>query len=211
MCCFAVSIYNYAYKSEQKWRKTSNNTVEEYTLFRSGDIFFQTSKSSQSKAIQIATKSTYSHCGILFYKQQYPYILEAVEPVKLTPLEQWIDRGVNSEYTVKRLKNWKMQLSEDNLEKLQLEGEKYLHKPYDLTFEWSDEKIYCSELVWKVYKRAIGLEIGSLQRLEDFELNDPTVRKILHKRYGDSIPKKEVVISPVAVFNSDLLIQIYPN
>src|SRR5437867_163185 len=27
--------------------------------------------------------------------------------------------------------------------------------PYDLTFEWSDDKIYCSELVWKVYERAL--------------------------------------------------------
>ena len=33
--------------------------------FRSGDIIFQTSKSSQSKAIQIATNSKYSHMRII--------------------------------------------------------------------------------------------------------------------------------------------------
>jgi hypothetical protein len=31
---------------------------------RAGDILFQTSKSAQSKAVQLATKSKYSHMGI---------------------------------------------------------------------------------------------------------------------------------------------------
>ena len=46
------------------------------------------------------------------------------------------------------------------------EGEKFKGKNYDLTFEWSDDKIYCSELIWKIYKRSTGIEIwieGSLQ------------------------------------------------
>jgi hypothetical protein len=29
-------------------------------------------------------------------------------------------------------------------------GEGFLGKDYDLTFGWSDERLYCSELVWKV-------------------------------------------------------------
>jgi hypothetical protein len=33
--------------------------------FRNGDIIFHTSTSDQSKAIQLATNSRYSHCGII--------------------------------------------------------------------------------------------------------------------------------------------------
>ena len=39
----------------------------------------------------------------------------------------------------------------------QLEG-----KHYDFWFEWSDERIYCSELVWKIYRRGLGIELGEL-------------------------------------------------
>lgn len=34
---------------------------------RNGDLIFQTSKSAQSQAIQAATHSPYSHCGIVFF------------------------------------------------------------------------------------------------------------------------------------------------
>ena len=33
---------------------------------RDGDVIFQTSRSSQSQAIQLATKSPYSHMGIVY-------------------------------------------------------------------------------------------------------------------------------------------------
>jgi hypothetical protein len=34
--------------------------------FKNGDLIFQISTSGQSKAIQLATHSKYSHCGILY-------------------------------------------------------------------------------------------------------------------------------------------------
>ena len=33
------------------------------------------------------------------------------------------------------------------------------NKDYDLYFEWSDDKIYCSELVWKIYKNGADIEL----------------------------------------------------
>ena len=33
---------------------------------KNGDLIFQTSLSGQSKAIQLATKSKYSHCGLIY-------------------------------------------------------------------------------------------------------------------------------------------------
>ena len=41
---------------------------------QNGDIIFHISKSSQSKAIQIATKSPYSHVGIVYIKDGKPYV-----------------------------------------------------------------------------------------------------------------------------------------
>lgn len=46
----------------------SGCSSEHRTQYHDGDIIFQTSKSSQSQAIQVATHSKYSHMGVLSSK-----------------------------------------------------------------------------------------------------------------------------------------------
>lgn len=176
-------------------------------ILKEGDILFQTSMSPQSKAIQIATHSKYSHCGLLFHQKENSkdwFVLEAIQPVKWTSLEDWIARGQDGHYVVKRLKA-NTTLPASSLLKLRSHAEKYLGKNYDLTFEWSDKKIYCSELVWKAYQKTTGIELGHLQKLADFDLSNKIVKSKLIERYGKRIPLDETVISPQAIFESDLL------
>jgi len=189
----------------------SCHSKTESTELQNGDIIFQTSKSGQSKAIQIATGSKYSHMGIVYKQGNDFFVYEAVQPVKLTPLNEWISRGENGHYVVKRIKDSENLLTSETLTKMKQIGEKYTGKDYDLYFEWSDSRIYCSELVWKIYKEALGLEIGELEKLGDFNLNDKAVKQKLKERYGDNIPKDELVISPSSMFESDKLITILKN
>ncbi len=175
---------------------------------RDGDVVFHASKSSQSDAIRRATGSRYTHMGVVFLENGSPVVLEAVGPVKFTPLEDWIQRGVDRRYVVKRLAN-RDALSPADAARLKAAAVRYLGKPYDSYFEWSDERIYCSELVWKAYKNALGIEIGVLQRLRDFDLADPVVAAKLKERFGDAVPKDEVVISPVSMFKSEKLRTVY--
>lgn len=170
-----------------------------------GDIIFHTSTSSQSRAIQAATHSKYSHMGIIYQKDNKYYVHEAIQPVKLTPLQDWIKRGKGRHYVVKRLINADKILIPDVLEKMKFEGTKYLGKSYDLYFEWSDERIYCSELVWKIYKNVLGIKVGKLQKFNEFDLSHPVVQAKLKERYGDKIPQDELVISPDQMFRSSLL------
>ena len=139
------------------------------------------------------------------------FVFEAVQPVKTTPLDKWIARGKNGHYVIKRLKNANKILTSKSLEKMKLEGEKFKGKDYDLTFEWSDNKIYCSELIWKIYQRAIGIEIGKLEKLSDFDLTSEEVKAKMEERYGDKMPMGEIVISPSAIFDSELLITVKSN
>ena len=90
-------------------------------------------------------------------------------------------------------------------------GKSYKGKSYDIYFEWSDDRIYCSELVWKIYKGATNIEIGQLEHLSDFDLSSDIVKAKMKERYGDNIPMDEEVISPAAMFNSDKLITIAEN
>ena len=94
---------------------------------------------------------------------------------------------------------------------MKLIGKKYLGKSYDLQFEWSDDKIYCSELVWKIYKEAFNIEIGELEKIGDFNLSNKTVQKKLKERYGNSIPLDEYVITPDRMFKSKKLITVFEN
>lgn len=185
-----------------------NEQAFDLSVYKNGDIIFQTSKSNQSKAIQLATKSKYSHMGIIYEKDGQFFVYEAVQPVKLTPLIEWINRGENGHYVIKRLENADQVLTNSTLTKMKQIGEQFNGKPYDIYFGWSDDKIYCSELVWKMYKQATNIEIGKLEQLSDFDLSNEIVKAKMKERYGSNIPMDEKVISPAAMFNSDKLITI---
>lgn len=178
---------------------------------KSGDLIFQTSTSSQSKAIQVATKSKYSHCGLIYKEGNDYYVYEAIQPVKRTVLAAWIARGKDKKYVIKRLRNADQILTPAVLVKMKAASDQLEGKDYDLTFEWTDDRMYCSELIWKVYKQATGIELGKLQQLKDFDLTNEEIKKKIRERYGDKIPLNEPVISPAAIFNSDLLITIKSN
>lgn len=179
----------------------SNTKINISTLnVQDGDIIFQNSNSSQSKAIELATKSKYTHMGIIFKKNDGKYyVYEAVQPVKFTPLKEWIERGNGSHFVIKRLNQPITMLNKKNLKQ---EALKHLGKNYDIYFEFSDKKMYCSELVWKIYKNAIGIEIGKIKKLKNFDLSHNIVKSLMKKRYKDHIPYKENVISPQSIFES---------
>ena len=173
-----------------------------------GDIIFHTSQSSQSLAIQRATGSRYSHMGMILFRNGKPYVFEAVQTVRYTPLDQWIARGEGRHYVVKRLADAKHVMNDRAVSRIRDQARLLEGKAYDLTFEWSDERIYCSELVWKVYERSLGIKIGKLQRLREFRLSDPAVKRKLQERYGTAVPLDEPVISPGAMFSAPNLVDV---
>ncbi len=185
------------------------NNPEE--ILQDGDIIFQESTSSQSRAIQLATHSKYSHCGIIFKTADECYVFEAIQPVQSTPLEEWIKRGKDGHYVVKRLKNADDVLTGETMSKMKRVGGRYADKDYDPYFGWSDDKIYCSELVWKIYKHGADIELGEMQKLTELDFSDPVVKQKLAERYGDRIPRKTKVISPGALFDSKQLETVISN
>lgn len=175
---------------------------------RDGDIIFQVSRSSQSLAIQKATGSKYSHMGIIIHRSGFPQVFEAAAKVRYTPLNDWIRRGVGRRYVVKRLRRADSLLNGEMLSKMRRVAEELRGRPYDPWFEWSDTRIYCSELVWKIYKRTLDVELGRPQRMRELDLTAPVVRRELQQRYGRRIPLAEKVITPAAMFNSKELVTV---
>ncbi len=207
---FVIRTYNGPVRNIEETGTGASQLIKQHGL-KTGDVIFQTSKSSQSIAIQLATNSKYSHCGIIYEKDGHFSVLEAVETVKNTPLSDWIANGKDGHFVIKRLKNDEQFLTTQTIQKLKTAAELVKGKKYDSAFEWTDEKMYCSELVWKIYQRATGIEIGNCQKLGDFNLTDERVQRQLKNRYGDIIPVDELVISPAAIFKSDRLMMVKSN
>ena len=187
---------------------SQTKTKQETTLvhkIQDGDIIFQTSESKQCEAVRIATNSKFSHCGLIYKINGELFVFEAVQPVKLTPLSDWIKHGKDQKFVVKRLKDADKVLNEATLQKMKDYSQRFMGKEYDAYFDWSDTRIYCSELVWKIYKNGANIELSKLKQLKDFNLTDETVKKILKERYGKDIPLEEKVVAPSDLVDSDLL------
>jgi hypothetical protein len=172
---------------------------------REGDIVFQVLQTGQGPAIQAATRSRYTHVGIVLLRDGRPLVFEAVEPVRFTALEKWIARGDKGHCVIKRLKDADTVLDARALARIYALVPSFEGKHYDVTFAWDDSTIYCSELVWKLFDRALGIQLGRLRRLRDFDLSSPVVHAKITERYGDHVPLEELVISPADVFDSGML------
>lgn len=177
---------------------------------KEGDIVFHRSQSRQSEAIRIATRSRFNHTAILIQHKGQLAVLEAVQPVKITSFAEFARRG-NNHFVIKRLRDHDALLTPQVLEKMRKRGQDYIGKDYDLYFRWNDERIYCSELVWKLYKEIVGIEVGQLQKASDLHLDNPVVQRLIKNRYGQmaAIPVNESIISPQAIYESARLVTVY--
>ncbi len=131
--------------------------------------------------------------------------------MKFTSISDWIKQGEGGHYVARRLKDANKVLNTAVLRKMEEMAKEFKGKAYDWTFEWSDEQIYCSELVWKIYQRSTGLAVGRLQKLKEFDFSNAAVKEQLREKYGDGVPWNETVISPEAVFRSNLLKTVVEN
>lgn len=130
-------------------------------------------------------------------------VLEAVEPVGVIPLEQFAARSMPGTFLAKRLKT---PVTPEKFRTARTWGEAQIGKNYDVRFQWGDDKLYCSELVWKVYKHA-GVELCKPRTFKDYDLNKPSVKKIVDERFGGiaNLPMNEKVVAPSDIAASGLL------
>jgi hypothetical protein len=175
-----------------------------------GDVLFQDFSSAQSRAIKLATDSKYSHVGIYFEQGGKQLVLEEVSPVKITFFKAWIGRNPDSSYAVRRLKDHDKILTDDAVSHLYHTAVSYLNVPYDLYFSWDDDRLYCSEFVWKVFKKALDIELCDRHPLGDYDIDQPEVHQKLEQRFGSDIPLEQLVVAPSDLYKSKKLKTIRP-
>lgn len=184
----------------------SSMVVEEMSVqtkpikeIKEGDVIFQTSQSQQSPLIQIATRSQISHCGIIVMKNGKPYVLETLKTLVITPLDKFIARGEDGKYWLKRSNKKNIKIKYDN----------YLGKTYDLAFKFDNDKFYCSELIYDIYKKQLNIELCKPKKVSDYLILGtdklPQIEKAMKKR---GITKEQYAVAPVDIFESDYLKEV---
>lgn len=168
-----------------------------------GDILFQPLPHSRLvDAIEGVSLSIYSHCGIVERKDGKWYVIEAIGPVRETPLGDWIDRGRSGYFDAFRL-------SPDlqpRVPEILAAARGYLGRPYDIHYSFDDERIYCSELIFKAVKTVTGRQLGKVERLGDlnWEAHESYIRSI-----EGIVPKDREMITPQALSAAKELTLVY--
>ena len=176
--------------------ETFTAQTESIKDIREGDVIFQTSQSEQSPLLQIATRSKITHCGIIVMKNGKPYVVETLKTLVLTPLDKFIARGKDGRYWLKR----------SNKDNIKIKYNSYLGKPYDLAFKFDNGKFYCSELIYDIYIKQLGIELCKPKKVGDYLILGtdelPKIEKAMKKR---GITKEQYAVAPVDIFNSEHL------
>ncbi len=169
---------------------------------RDGDLVFHTSRSSQSAAIALATDSPWTHVGLVLFDGGRPYVYEAIQPVSRTPLAAWAARGVGGHVRVKRLVDAEHRLTPAVLAAMRARLHDWMGRSYDAWFQWDDARLYCSELVYKLYALDAGVPLGALVPMRALRLGEPEVQALIAKRLGRRPPPGALdapVSTPAAV------------
>jgi len=147
--------------------------------------------------------------GVIFKASTQLFVFEAVSPVQKTTLLSWISRGKGHRYAVKRLRSAESKLTAETIDNMRRLGTAWLGRPYDLKFQWSDDDLYCSELVFKLFERGAGVRLGRLQRAGDMNLDNPLVQKALKQRFAEvRFNPAETVVTPDSIFNDSQLVDV---
>jgi Permuted papain-like amidase enzyme, YaeF/YiiX, C92 family len=206
------------------WLSLTTVSAKDLPSLKNGDIIFQTSRSSQSSAILLASMSAYSHMGIIeLGSDGAPFVLEAVGPVKPTPLDAWIKRGLGGRVAIKRLPT----LTPDQSQSILQAAHKFDDLPYDLFFMSTTDQIYCSELISLAFKNGASLTLGKTQKAKELYLNNFAAKRLISKRWQKhplcqsaqtanfescyaQILEQELV-TPDSIYNDPKLDLIYSN
>ena len=166
------------------------NNRKDITNLQEGVIVFIESQSSQSPYIKIGTMSKWTHCGVVVNTPEGMKVLEASKTVKLTPFNSFIGRAKNENWCIKRPKQKLIKPINYN---------KYIGQPYDLEFKFNNGKMYCSELVWLVYKE-LGIELCKPRKVSSFIMTRiPKVKKLMNKR---NIQMNQEAVAPVDIYKA---------
>jgi hypothetical protein len=147
------------------------------------------------RTVKGVTQSEWCHCGVVDYKDGQWVVCEAVgSGVRYTPLYYFLLRGDKFHFAAYRL----TAPLRHHASLFAASCAQYVGRPYDIQYELDDEKIYCSELVYKAYKVATGETLGVVQRFGDLNWQ-PHKDDIIYYHGNGDLPLDREVVTPASI------------
>jgi uncharacterized protein YycO len=131
------------------------------TNLEPGDIIMQSEGVFIETASRVATGSKWTHVGIVINHKGRNCVLEAIKTITCTSINSYLKRGKDHLFLRPRKK-----LSNKAKRKISHAGSRMIGKKYDYKLSWGDDKLYCSELVYKVYLKSLGIKIGRPKKVK---------------------------------------------
>lgn len=173
-------------------------------LPQEGDVAFQSLPHEPLvDAIEGCTESPFSHCGILHRAGGQWVVIEAIGPVKETPFAAWVAQARDARYSVFRLRAG----YRAKIPAFIAAAQSYAGRPYDIHYDMDDAAIYCSELIFKAFRKAAGEDLGKLQTLGQLKWE----RHALVIKYleGGKLPLNRMMITPRSLSEAVQLERVY--
>jgi hypothetical protein len=126
-------------------------------------------------------------------------VIEAIGPVRESPLPLWVMQGRESKFWIRRLKAEHQKQIPAFIKAAKI----YQGKPYDIHYRMDDDAIYCSELIYKAYREATGTGLGSLTRLGDLDWQPWT--DVIKSIEGGNVPLEREMITPKSLAEAEEL------
>jgi len=132
-----------------------------YSKIKTGDIIFRKENSFLSNRFEKLDGRGFSHIGILYLSRGNIYVLHIERnseknDLKIILLKEFLKDA--TKYKIKRLKkNYNTESIETNIQKLIKDNPKF-----DLNFDFAtDDKLYCTELIYKLYQKSFAIKLTS--------------------------------------------------
>lgn len=170
---------------------------------REGDVVFQSlTENRVVSAIEGATGSPLSHCGLVAKRDGRWIVIEAYQGVEETPLSTWLARGRGGGFVACRLRP----PNDQQIPEMIVQARRMLGRPYDRRYRWDDEQIYCSELIAKAFEQAAGRPFGRRVRLG--ELQWQPYRRTIEQIEGGPVPLDRELLTPRDLAAAPELIEV---
>ena len=173
-----------------------------------GDLIFSSIDLLVCRQVARETGSWSSHVGFAIKENNQWMIVESKVPfVCKTPLRKFLQRTRQGQIMVRRLKQ---PLTSEQINKVKLLASNHVGKFYHPGFDFNSDRQFCSKLVYLIYKEAMGVELGTVQTLEQLLNQNPQARiGLWYFWYFGNIPWNRKTLTPASQIHDKQLQTIY--
>lgn len=184
-------------------KKAASCPLEKVNL-RVGDIVFIEATNYVFQRVSVAQGGWMNHAGIVVREKGELVVAESTIPwVRTASLCKFNNKSKDQRFEVKRVYRELMMSEEKGLYLLAKDMKRTL---YDLGFDFTSNRMYCSKFVRYLVKEIMGVELGTRQKLEElYKDQDDSEITFWTVWYGGKIPWERITVTPKSLYDDSQL------